>query len=171
VIWAAGRQRTNLVNAAEKQALSRYVAQGGSLFLSGAHIDNLLRPSEKGSDGLSHQVHVAPADEPGSAVRFLSFVPEKGRMFGRRAEGVFGDASDEAYFIDTVCRLAPEGLGAEACLRYPESPGAAAVQYDGSAGGGRVVCFGFPFECVSSKKMRAGLMADALRFLAAGAAR
>ena len=27
--------------------------------------------------------------------------------------------------------------------------GAAAIQYDGSAGGGRVVLFGFPFETIT----------------------
>ena len=74
--------------------------------------------------------------------------------------------ASKSYFIDADCRLLPEGTGARPCLLYPESSGAAAVQYDGSAGGGKAVCFGFPFECVSSAKARARLMADILRFFA-----
>ena len=108
------------------------------------------------------------ADDPGVAVRYLSFEPVKGSIFRRVRPGVFGDASEQSYFIDTVSRLRPEGPGAKPCLLYPESPGAAAVQYDGSAGGGKVVCFGFPFECVSSAKERASLMAEVLRFFANG---
>ena len=42
----------------------------------------------------------------------------------------------------------------------------AARQYGGSTGGGKAVCFGFPFECVSSAKARTRYMRDILRFFA-----
>lgn len=166
VIWAAGRQRTETATSAEQQALSRYLARGGSLFVSGSHVADLLRRTENTGSDLGRQLHAAPADEAGVPVRFLSFVPVKGSIFRRNEPGIIGDAREQSYFLNADCRLLPEGTGAQPCLLYPESPGAAAVQYDGSAGGGKTVCFGFPFECVSSAKARARYMREILRFFA-----
>jgi hypothetical protein len=166
VIWASGRQRTEVATSAEQQALSRYLARGGNLFVSGSHVADSLRQPEKTPSGLSRRLHALPADEAGVAVRFLSFVPVKGSIFRRNDPGVIGDAGEQSYFLNADCRLLPDGPGAQASLLYPESSGAAAVQYDGSAGGGKVVCFGFPFECVSSAKARARYMKDILRFFA-----
>jgi len=125
-----------------------------------------LRPSEDGPSLLGQQLRARAADDAGVSVRFLSFVPAERSIFRHDQPGVFGDASEQSYFINTVCRLQPEGPGAQPCLLYPESPGAAAVQYDGSAGGGKAVCLGFPFECVCSAKVRARYMRDVLRFFA-----
>jgi len=167
VFWASGRQTTNIVTAAERRALTAYLGQGGNLLLSGSAIAEALRGTEDGANDLSRQLHAVPADEPGASARFLSFVPARGSIFRRNRPGVFGDASDQSYFINGVCRLRPAGPGAQPCLLYPESPGAAAVQYDGSDGGGKAICLGFPFECLSSAKVRARYMKDALRFFAA----
>lgn len=167
VIWAAGRQTTNIADAAEQRVLCGYLEQGGGLLVSGSHVAEALRQSGDGSDGLGRSLRARPADDPGISVRFLSFVPTPDSIFRRNQPGVFGDASDQSYFIQAVCRLLPDGPGAHPCLRYPETPGAAAVLYDGSAGGGKAVCLGFPFECVSLAKVRARYMKDVLRFLAA----
>jgi hypothetical protein len=166
VIWASGRQRTEIATSAEQQALFRYLVQGGSLFLSGSHVADLLRGPETDPSELSRQLHATPADAAGISVRFLSFVPVKGAIFRHNQLGVIGDAREQSYFLNADCRLLPEGPGAQASLLYPESPGAAAVQYDGSAGGGKALCFGFPFECVSSAQVRARYMRDILRFFA-----
>ena len=166
VVWAAGRQRTEIATSTEQQALSRYLAQGGSLFVSGAHVADSLRQAEKVPSDLSRQLHALPADDAGVPVRYLSFVPVKDSIFRRKQPGVIGDARDQSYFLNADCRLLPDGTGAQPCLLYPESSGVAAVQYDGSAGGGKAVCFGFPFECISSAKERARYMKDILRFFA-----
>jgi hypothetical protein len=171
VIWAAGRQRTEIATSAEQQALSHYLAQGGSLFVSGSHVSDLLRGAENAPSDLSRQLHAAPADEAGISVRFLSFVPVKSAIFRHNPPGVIGDAREQSYFLNADCRLLPEGTGAQPCLLYPESPGAAAVQYDGAAGGGKAVCFGFPFECISSAKARARYMRDILHFFASDSRR
>ena len=134
--------------------------------MSGSHVADSLRQFEKAPGDLSGQLHALPADEAGLSARFLSFVPVKGSIFRRNESGVIGDAREQSYFLDADCRLLPEGTGAQPCLLYPESLGAAAVQYDGSAGGGKTVCLGFPFECVSSAKVRARYMKDILRFFA-----
>jgi hypothetical protein len=166
VIWASGRQRTEIATSAEQQVLTHYLAHGGCLFVSGSHVADSLRQSEKAPGNLSGQLHALPADEAGVSVRFLSFVPVKGSIFRRNEPGIIGDAREQSYFLDADCRLLPEGTGAQPCLLYPESSAAAAVQYDGTAGGGKAVCFGFPFECVSSAKVRARYMKDILRFFA-----
>ncbi len=61
VIWAAGRQRTGVANAAEQQVLSRYLGQGGSLFISGAHIAEALRRSRE----CGQRPKPAPSRDPG----------------------------------------------------------------------------------------------------------
>jgi hypothetical protein len=62
-------------------------------------------------------------------------------------------------------RLTPVGSGTIAALNYVGGLGGpAAVQYDGSAGSGRLVYFGFPFETITSANLRGDYMADILRF-------
>jgi len=166
VVWAAGQQTTNLLTSAEREALAGYLGHGGNLLLTGSHIAEALRLPDESSTTLKSLFHVAPADASGDSDRFLSFVPAKGSIFRRDPPGLFGDASDQSYFVNATSRLLPDGPGARAALLCPDGSGVAAVQYDGSASGGRVVCFGFPFECVSSAKARARYMASVLRFFA-----
>jgi hypothetical protein len=166
IIWAAGQQTTNLLESAEREALARRLSHGGNLLLSGSHLAEALRPTETDSSNLSRQLHAAAADPSGDASRFLSFVPSKTSVFRRNPPGVLGDASDQSYFVNVASRLFPDGPGAQAALLCPDGSGAAAVQYDGSAGGGKVVCFGFPFECISSAKVRSRYMRAVLRFFA-----
>ncbi len=123
VIWASGRQTTEIASAAEQEALCHYLGQGGNLFVSGSHIAEALRRSENGSNDLSQHLHTIPADDPGVSVRFLSFVPVKGSIFRRNQPSVFGDASEQSYFINAVCRLLPEGAGGQACTALPRKPG------------------------------------------------
>jgi hypothetical protein len=164
VIWAAGQQTTNLLTSAEAQALGRYVERGGSLFLTGSHAAAILRPGEGDPVGISKWLHVVPADTSTNADRYLSCVPARDSIFRRNPPCIIGDASDQGYFIKATSRLLPDGPGARVALVCPDGSGTAAVQYDGSAGGGRVVCFGFPFECLASAKARARYMECVLKF-------
>ena len=163
VIWAAGQQTTNLLTAAERQALARFLSQGGGLFFSGSHLADTLRGD--GDSNLSPLFHAVPAEAPGVSTRFLAFVPAKDSIFHRSQPGWLGDATDQSYFVNATSRLLPDGAGARAALVCLDGTGgSAAVQYNGSAGGGKVVCFGFPFECMSSAKARARCMGGVLRF-------
>jgi hypothetical protein len=163
VLWAAGKQTTNIFTMDEQRALSAYLTQGGNLFVSGAHTAAALRDSTSFVD-LSRQFHANPPSPLGDYVTFLSFIAAKPSAFHYRGAVIFGDSSDQSYFVSAASRLLPQGPGAQTALFYPDGCSAAAVQYDGSAGGGRVVCFGFPFECISSAKQRSRLMADLLHF-------
>ncbi len=164
VIWAAGKQTTNLFSASEQQALASYVNHGGNLFLSGSFLSQALQPSASTDNNLSRQLHVSSPAPPDDLLHFLSFIPANFSAFRKNESSIFGDGSDESYFVNTASRLVPAGPGARASFLYADGSVAAGVEYDGSAGGGKVVCFGFPFECISSAKTRTRCMADILKF-------
>jgi hypothetical protein len=165
VIWAAGRQTTNLLTAVEGEVLARFLADGGNLFFSGSYVADALCSSDCSS--LRALLHSVPAEATGESTRFLSFVPAKDSIFQGVQPGWIGDATDLSYFVNGTSRLLPEGVGARVALVCPDGAnGAAAVQYDGSGKGGKVVCFGFPFECLSTSRARARYMAGVLRFFA-----
>ena len=166
VIWAAGQQTTNLLTSAEREALARYVGQGGNLLFSGSHIAEALGGPDDGSNHASRLLHALPADLPGDKGRYLSFAPSQGSIFQRNQPGLFGDASDQSYYVNAASRLLTDGPGARVALVCTDGPGAAAVQYDGSAGGGKVVCLGFPIECLCPADDRARYLASVLRFFA-----
>ena len=59
--------------------------------------------------------------------------------------------------------LTPVG-GATTALDYPGfAAAAAAIRYDGSAGGGKVVFMGFPFETITASAVRSAYIADILK--------
>ncbi|HKI68212.1 MAG TPA: hypothetical protein VKA67_01390, partial [Verrucomicrobiae bacterium] len=61
--------------------------------------------------------------------------------------------------------LTPTGGGTVAAINYPGvSTGAAGIVYNGSAGGGKVVYLGFPFETILSADVRNTYMADVLDY-------
>jgi hypothetical protein len=170
VIWAAGKQTANLLDSGEEKALTRYLQHGGNVFLTGAHIEGALLGSNAGSanSNLGQQLHAKASDSVSNAPPTFSFAPSIASAFRREKPGVFGEGRDQCYFVSTASRLLPDGSGAQIALHYPESASAAAIQYDGSGGGGKAVCFGFPFESISAAKARSRYLADVLRFFAFG---
>jgi hypothetical protein len=115
--------------------------------------------------GLRTLFHAVPAQTTGCSMRYLSFAAAQGSIFARNPPDWLGDATDQSYFANATSRLLPDGAGARAALVCMDDiGGSAAVQYDGSAGGGKVVSFGFPFECMSSASARAHCMGCVLRF-------
>jgi hypothetical protein len=80
----------------------------------------------------------------------------------------FDDGSRGLYWVQTPDVLTPFGPGVQAALQYTNAgTGAAALQYDGSNGGGKVVYFGFPFETIADAGRRADYMRDILDLFAA----
>src|SRR5262249_21030882 len=153
VIWAAGRQTTNLLTAAEGEALARFLADGGNLFFSGSYVADSLCGSDCSS--LRTLLHSVAAEGAGQSTRVLSFVPAKDSIFQAVQPGWIGDATDQSYFVGATSRLLPEGAGARVALVCPDgASGGAAVQFNGSGKAGKVVCFGFPFESLSTARAR-----------------
>jgi hypothetical protein len=164
VVWAAGNQTKDLFSATEQAALARYLSHGGDLFVSGSHIGDWLGACATNSCALGRQLHSVPADAVEESAPPRSFTAVKRSLFRGRDKGAFGQGRDQSYFVKAVSRLQGDCSGAHPSLLYADGPGAAAIKYDGSEGGGRTVCLGFPFECVSAAKARARGMKDVLRF-------
>ena len=65
--------------------------------------------------------------------------------------------------------IAPTNYGTLAGISYSNvASGAAAVCYNGTAGGGKVVYLGFPFETITSATARNAYMASVLNLFTAG---
>src|SRR5690606_19011557 len=88
--------------------------------------------------------------------------PERDSIFRRNRNLTFGDGADESYFLPTVNAFSAPDT-AKSALLYEAAAGTAAVQFETPAGG-RVVCFGFPFETISSAKSRAEYLSDILNY-------
>jgi hypothetical protein len=164
VVWAAGNQTTNLLLKAEEEALARYVSHGGKLFFSGSHIAEWLQESQTNACALTRALHIVPAEPAALSGQALVAAAPKVSLFRARKPLAVGQAADYGYFVKSSSRILPDGLGASISLVYPDDQGIAAVAYDGTLGGGKTVCVGFPFECISSAGSRARCLADVLRF-------
>jgi hypothetical protein len=164
VVWAAGKQATNVLTPAESELLGLYVRRGGSLFLSGANVASAFAGvGNANAVEAARAFHVKGGADSGRAT-YLSFLPAKHSLFGSKVKGIFGNAAGETYFVSGASSLAPEGAGARLCLLYADGQTGAGVQYDGSAGGGKVVIIGFPFETIAEAKTRVRCLGDVLDF-------
>lgn len=168
VIWAAGNEGTadETFSAVEQTRLITYLAAGGALFASGAEIAyDLGRPSGPTTadrNFLQNQLHLGyNADSSGS---YTTTTAPAG-IFAARASATFDNGNNGIYWVKAPDAIAPVG-SAIAALNYSGGTGgAAAIQYDGAVGNGRVVVFGFPFEAITSAARRNEYMSDILNFL------
>jgi hypothetical protein len=171
VIWCCGNESTadETFNAAEQSRLTAYSAAGGNLFVSGSEIawdlDRDSGPTSADRSFLRSTLHAALNGNTNDDSGSYTFAPVAGSIFAGNATGQFDNGSSGLYAVGYPDVLTPQGAGAAAALSYPGlGHGAAAVQYDGSAGGGRVVLLGFPFETITSASLRQEMLADALKF-------
>ena len=168
VIWACGNESTGdeTFSATEQTRLATYLAANGAVFVSGAEIaydlDRPSGPTAGDRSFLNNSLRTAyGADDSAS----YTTVPVGGGLFAGRANAVFDNGNSGLYWVKTPDVLTPFG-GAVPALNYSGgSGGAAALQYDGAVGSGRVVIFGFPFETITSATRRNEYMSDILTFL------
>jgi hypothetical protein len=172
VIWACGNESTadKTFTSAEQSKVTASLAAGGSLFVSGAEIgwdlDRPTGPVAADRNFIHNQLHAAYTnDDSGS----YTATAVGGGIFAGRSNATLDDGSKGIYWVGYPDVLIPSGSGASAALNYSGvTTGAAAIQYDGSNGGGKVVYFGFPFETITSATRRNNYMADILNFFLAG---
>ncbi len=172
VIWAAGQESTadESFSATEQTRIAAYRNAGGNLFVSGSEIAwDLARSSGPTAADRAFFANHLRAQFPGDAhdnSNSHTIHPLVGSIFAGRPSGSFDNGSMGINWVRTPDVITPNGTGARAALNYASGPaGAAAIQYDGSAGGGRVVYFGFPFETLPAETVRTRYMADILGFL------
>lgn len=168
VIWASGNEGTNdeTFSATEQTRLTAYLAAGGALFASGAEITYDLGrptgPTTADRNFLQNQLHAGfSADNSGS----YTVTTAPARIFAGRASATFDNGNNGSYWVKAPDVLAPVGSATIALSYSGGTGGAAAIQYDGAVGNGRVVLFGFPFETITSVTRRNEYMQDILNFL------
>jgi len=171
VIWACGQESTSdeTFSTEEQVAVAAFRNAGGHLFVSGSEIAwDLDRASGPGvNDRAFFNTHLKAdfANDANDNSGSYAVEAAPGGIFATRAGATFDDGSRGVYWVQTPDVLTPFGAGTIAALTYSgNTNGAAAIQYDGSAGGGRVVYLGFPFETIASATRREQFMADALTF-------
>ena len=171
VIWACGNESTadESFSSAEETKVTAFLAGGGDLFVSGAEIawdlDRPSGPATAGRNFIHNQLHAAyVADSSG----VWNFGAATNSIFLGSANGGFDDGAKGIYCVGYPDLLAPTNGGAGAGLNYSNvTSGVAGVVYNGAAGGGKVVYFGFPFETITSEGVRNACLADGLNFFGA----
>ncbi|MEP6663610.1 MAG: N-acetylmuramoyl-L-alanine amidase, partial [Verrucomicrobiota bacterium] len=169
VIWAAGQELANPIDAVAQNLISVFLQNGGGLFVSGSEIaGNLGRASSPAASRtfLQNQLHATLASDAHTNSGSYTVTAPGAGIFTGMASGTIDNGTNGIYWVKSPEILTPAGVGASAALNYSGGlGGAGAIQYDGSAGGGRVVYFGFPFETVSVAARRNSYMAAILDFL------
>ena len=171
VVWECGNQSSadRTFNSAAQAKVSSFLAEGGNLFVSGSEIawdlDRTSGPSTADRNFFHNQLHASLISNTNDDSGMYSFAPASGSIFTGNPTGAFDDGSKGIYWVGYPDAVTPTGIGAAAALSYPcYSGGVAGVRYDGTAGGGKVVYFGFPFETITSSSVRSGYMTDVLKY-------
>lgn len=168
VVWACGNESTGdeTFSATEQTRMATYLAVNGALFVSGADVAyDLDRASGPTVGDRSFFNNNLRADFSADDAASYTAVSVGGGIFAGRGPAVFDNGNNGIYWVKTPDVLAAFG-GSTPALNYSGGlGGAAALQYEGAVGSGRVVIFGFPFETITSATRRAEYMSDILGFL------
>jgi hypothetical protein len=171
VAWACGQESTTneSFSSVEQAKVGEFRSGGGHLFVSGSEIawdlDRASGPAAADRAFFNSELKADLASDANDDSSSYNISSTTGGIFATRTSTTFDNGSNGIYWVRTPDVLTPFGPGVTAALNYAGvSPGAAAIQYDGSAGGGKVVFFGFPFETITSVTRRAQYMADILGF-------
>jgi hypothetical protein len=168
VIWLLGEESTadETFSSAEQALVTTYLNAGGNLFLSGSEIAwDLDRtgtgPTTADRNFFHNQLRAAYSADDANT---YAFAPTANGIFAGNTASGFDNGTRGTYNVDFPDVLAPTN-GSLAALSYAGgTSGTAAIQYDGSPGGGKIVNFGFPFETITNSAARDAYMSDVLRF-------
>ena len=174
VIWACGQESTGdeTFSSVEQARVAEFRNGGGHLFVSGSEIawdlDRASGPTAADRAFFNTHLKADLASDAHDDSLSYTVAPGTNGIFAARSSATFDDGSRGIYWVQTPDVLTPLGAGVRSAMTYSgNSAGSAAIQYDGSAGGGRLVYFGFPFETISSATRRNQYLADILGFFTA----
>lgn len=171
VIWACGNDSIaqETISATEQSRLATYLLAGGAVFVSGSDlVTDLGGPAASTADRNFLQNYLHATFVSSNSASYTATAHASG-VFAGNANAIVDDGSRGIYWSQMPDVMQPAGAGAVAAVSYSGvSSGYAGIQYDGSAGGGRVVLFGFPFETMTAGATRSAYMADTLTFLLSG---
>lgn len=172
VIWESGNESTadETFNSLEETRVAAFLAGGGNLFVSGAEIawdlDRPSGPTTADRNFFHNQLHAVFVADSSSSWNFNAVGTS---LFAGNTNGVFDDGTKGTYMVGFPDVIAPTNYGTLAGISYSNvTGGAAAVVYNGTAGGGKVVYLGFPFETITSEAVRNSYLADVLNLFTAG---
>ena len=176
VVWACGQESTadETFSSAEQTAVTTFANNGGALFVSGSDIawdlDRASGPTTGDRLFLNNILHADLVSDANDHSGLYTAAALAGAAFAGKQTITFDSGTNGIYGVRTPDILTPVGTGATKAMNYGVGSSGAAIQYDGSAGGGRVIYFGFPFETIISASLRTQYMASALTFLSSGVA-
>jgi hypothetical protein len=172
VLWECGNESTTdeSFSSAEQTKVTAFLAGGGNLFVSGAEIawdlDRPSGPTTADRNFFHNQLHAAYIADSSSSWNFSASAAS---LFAGNPNGTFDDGSKGIYLVGFPDVIAPTNYGAWAAVNYSNVvSGAAGIFYNGTAGGGKVVYLGFPFETITSATARNAYLAGVLDFFNAG---
>ena len=170
VVWETGQDLTDNFNSLAQSKITTFLNGYGNLFVSGAGIahslDRASGPSAADRAFFNNQLHADLASDANTNSASYTFIATNTAIFQGNSNGTIDDGTKGIYWVKSPEVLTPFGAGSTTAINYSGNPnGAAAIQYDGLAGGGRVVYLGFPFETITSAAVRDAYMSDALNFL------
>jgi hypothetical protein len=171
VIWALGNESSadETFSSTEQSRVAAYLDRGGPMFVSGSEVgwdlDRSIGPTAADRAFLNAYLHADLGGDTNDDAETFSFSAAPDSIFAGNAAAQFDDGTRGIYYVEYPDVLSPRGSGAVAALNYSGGIGGpAGIQYDGTAGGGKVVLFGFPFETITSASGRNVYMSDVLRF-------
>lgn len=176
VVWASGQESTadETFSSAEQTAVTTFANNGGALFVSGSDIawdlDRASGPTAGDRVFLNNILHADLVSDANDNSGSYTAAALAGAAFAGKPTITFDSGTNGIYGVRTPDILTAVGTGATKAMNYGGGSSGAAIQYDGSAGGGRVIYFGFPFETITSTSLRTQYMTTALNFLSLGAA-
>ncbi|MDB6025348.1 MAG: hypothetical protein JWM68_1571, partial [Verrucomicrobiales bacterium] len=168
VIWAGGEEMTGTLDSNARTLLTSFLQNGSGLFVSGSEIAVEMGRSTSPAASrtfLQTQLHATLASDSNTNSQSYTVSGTSDGIFVGNSNASIDDGTKGIYWVKSPEVLTASGTGARAALNYTSGIGAAAVQYDGSGGGGRVVYFGFPFETITVASRRTAYMSDILTFL------
>lgn len=171
IIWACGQESTEneTFNSTEQAKVTEFLNAGGGLFVSGSEIgwdlDRASGPTAGDRAFYNNQLHAEFGSNTNDDSGIYTVVATNNALFAGNGNATFDNGTKGIYWVQTPDILLPNGTGTRVALTYTGTTNAAAIQYDGSAGGGRVVYLAFPFETITSSSLRNTYMADVLNFL------
>lgn len=146
--------------------MTSYLNAGGNLFVSGSEIAwDLDRtgtgPTSADRDFFHNVLRAVYSVDDANA---YAFAPSAAGIFAANASSGFDNGTRGTYNVDFPDVLLPTN-GSVPCITYAGGTGGnAALTYDGSLGGGKIVNWGFPFETVTNSAVRDAYMSDVLKF-------
>jgi hypothetical protein len=147
-------------------AITAYCNNGGSLFVSGAHVASDMTGPKMGSladqfflsDVLKIQLQTSNASTSGQ----LKIIASPFEQFKKNNFKYYDEPNKNSYFVRRSDAITPSTENAYTICRYAENNNSAGVAYDDNY---KLCILGFPFETITDEQARKSFMKDILSFL------